>query len=219
MSYSCPTCEQARLDTIATMPYVRGFVVAYQIGTKKFIGCRSCVRKSIFKEVGLSAVIGWFSITALIINPFMLAYGVIRGVTVRPDEAAVRKALADAGIPLDEGGVDVLQIAYGLAAAMIAADGKIEASEVQAAIRIGSSLFEGFDPNALMRLLARPKSLPDPVDLAALLARVLDDGDKLMVYRYLEEIAGADGQVSADEAAMLQRVQQRLAVRPELAAA
>lgn len=36
---------------------------------------------------------------------------------------------------------------------------------------------------------------------------------------YLEAIAGADGEVSADEAALLQRVHSRLALDPQLAAA
>ncbi|MFY0532566.1 TerB family tellurite resistance protein [Nannocystis pusilla] len=206
MPHRCPTCQERELDTLATLPYVRGFLIAYQIGTKKFIGCRSCVRKSIFKEVGLSAVVGWFSITALVINPFLLVYGVFRGAVLSPDPAAVRKALAEAGIPADDAGLSIVHIAYGLAAAMIAADGKIEREEVSTAIRVGANLFEDFEADALLRLLQRPKDLPDPVDLAGVLAQVLDEPQKLAVYRYLEAIAGADGEVSADEAALLQRV-------------
>lgn len=219
MPHRCPTCQERELDTLATLPYVRGFLIAYQIGTKKFIGCRPCVRKSIFKEVGLSAVVGWFSITALIINPFLLVYGVFRGAVLSPDPAAVRKALAEAGLPPDDAGVDIVHIAYGLAAAMIAADGKIERDEVSAAIRIGATLFEGFEADALLRLLQRPKDLPDPVGLAGVLAQVLDEPQKLAVYRYLEAIAGADGEVSADEAALLQCVHSRLALDPQLVAA
>ena len=37
MPHRCPTCQERELDTLATLPYVRGFLIAYQIGTKKFI--------------------------------------------------------------------------------------------------------------------------------------------------------------------------------------
>ena len=219
MAHRCPTCDKSELDTMATLPYVRGFLIAYQLGTRKFLGCRSCVRRSIFKEVGVSALIGWFSITALIINPFLLTYGVLRGVFLGRNPEAVRQALVAAGIPEDDQGVDVLQVAYGLAAAMIAADGKIEASEIEAATQIGGRLFDGFEVDALMRQLEHYKELPDPGDLARVLSRVLEDADKVAVYRYLEAIARADGDVAADEQALLQRVQAGLGVQAQPAAA
>lgn len=34
------------------------FILAYQIGTKKLVGCRSCARNSIFKEDGNARGIG-----------------------------------------------------------------------------------------------------------------------------------------------------------------
>jgi uncharacterized tellurite resistance protein B-like protein len=219
MSHLCPSCHERPLDTVATLPYVRGFLIAYQIGTKKFLGCRSCVRGSIFKEVGLSALIGWFSITALVINPFMIVYGIIRGIVVKPDPEGVHRVLVEAGVPLDEEDVDFLRVTYGLAAAMIAADGKIEASEVATASRIGAQLFPTFDAGELSRHLQNPKEIPDPGDLASLLADVLDDEQKQSIYRYLEAIAAADGNVSSDEQAMLQRVQTNLGLRPQLHAA
>jgi uncharacterized tellurite resistance protein B-like protein len=219
IAHLCPTCGERHLETVATLPYVRGFLVAFQIGTKKFLGCRSCVRASIFKEVGLSALIGWFSITALIINPFLLVYGVIKGITVTADPMGVRRVLAEAGIPAEPAELDFLQIAYGLAASMIAADGKIESSEVEAATRIGQQLFPGFDQGQLMRHVQNHRTLPDPVDLAGVLSGMLDEPQKLSVYGYLEAIAAADGEVAADEAAMLERVRARLGMQPQLRAA
>jgi uncharacterized tellurite resistance protein B-like protein len=219
VAHLCPHCEQRNLETVATLPYVRGFLIAFQIGTKKFIGCQSCVRGKIFKEVGFSALVGWFSVTAAIINPFLLAYGVVKGLTVSANPQGVQRVLTEAGIPLEPAGVDVLSVAYSLAASMIAADGKIEDSEVEAAVRVGSELFEGFDPNALMQHLHNHRDLPDPSDLAALLASVMDEPGKRAVYSYLEAIAAADGDVAADEAALLQSVHFRLGLTQQLPAA
>ena len=43
ISYSCPYCEGRNIETAAKAPYVRGFVLAYQIGSKSYIGCARCV--------------------------------------------------------------------------------------------------------------------------------------------------------------------------------
>ena len=76
--YPCPYCHQKPLETVATAPYVRGFIAAYQAGSKTFIGCVPCVRKKVLGEAALSLFIGWFSITALILNPFMIVYNLSR---------------------------------------------------------------------------------------------------------------------------------------------
>ena len=77
--HTCPHCKSNKVETIAKAPYVRGFLLAYQLGSKTFIGCTSCVRKKIFKEVGLSMLLGWLSISALIINPFLIIWNLIQG--------------------------------------------------------------------------------------------------------------------------------------------
>jgi hypothetical protein len=58
MSSRCSTCERRDLDTIATLMSAASFILAYQIGTKKLVGCRSCARNSIFKEDGNARGIG-----------------------------------------------------------------------------------------------------------------------------------------------------------------
>lgn len=212
MSHSCPYCHERQIETVATVPYVRGMVVAYTLGVKKFMGCRRCVRRSIYREVGVSSLVGWFSITAAVLNPVMISYGVVRGLFVRPDAAGVRRALEQAGIP-DEGmQVDPLRVAYGLAAAMIAADGKVEDEEVAVAIEVGRQLFSEFEPEVFFKVLAGHKDLPGVSELAHLLGQLLEDHEKSLVFGYLAEIAASDGEVADEERLMLEEVRGKLGV-------
>lgn len=210
MSRTCPYCNERPLETVATLPYVRGMVLAYTLGVKKFMGCRRCVRRSIYREVGVSSLIGWFSITALVLNPVMIAYGAVRGLFVRADPAGVKRALEQAGIPGDGMEVDPLRVAYGLAAAMIAADGKVEDEEVGVAIEIGRQLFSDFSEGDFRTVLAGHADLPGVSELAHLLGALLEPRERAMVFAYLAEIAASDGEVAVEERAMLEQVRVRL---------
>lgn len=215
MSRTCPYCNERELETVATVPYVRGMLVAYTLGVKKFMGCRRCVRRSIYKEVGVSSLVGWFSVTAVFLNPLMLTYGAVRGLFVRPDPAAVRRALEQAGIP-DEGmSADPLRVAYGLAAAMIAADGKIEDEEVAVAIEVGRQLFADFETDAFFKVMGGHKDLPGVAELAHILGEVLDNKEKSLVFGYLAEIAASDGHVADEEQLMLEQVRTNLGLSEE----
>jgi uncharacterized tellurite resistance protein B-like protein len=217
MSRSCPYCHARELETVATVPYVRGMVVAYTLGVKKFMGCRRCVRRSIYKEVGVSSLVGWFSLTAVVLNPLMITYGAVRGLFVRVDEAGVKRALDQAGIPDDGLEVDPLRVAYGLAAAMIAADGKVEDEEVAVAIEVGKQLFSEFESDAFAEVLAGHKELPGVSELAHLLGGLLEAEEKALVFGYLVEIAASDGHVADEEKAMLERVRVSLGLPESLA--
>ncbi|NVB42488.1 TerB family tellurite resistance protein [Pseudenhygromyxa sp. WMMC2535] len=217
MSHVCPYCHERDLETVASVPYVRGLVVAYTVGVKKFMGCRRCVRRAIYKEVGKSSVLGWFSITAAVINPVMLTYGAVRGLFVRPNPQAVRRALDQAGIPEDGMHIDPLRVAYGLAAAMIAADGKLQDEEVSVAIEIGRQLFTDFSADDFFRVLKNHKDLPGVEELAYLLGQILEDNEKALIYQYLAEIAASDGEVADEEQEMLERVRSNLGIRDQAA--
>ena len=41
IAYLCPYCQKNHLQSVATLPYVRGFLLAVQHGHKKLVGCRS----------------------------------------------------------------------------------------------------------------------------------------------------------------------------------
>jgi uncharacterized tellurite resistance protein B-like protein len=210
MSQRCPYCHDRELETVATIPFVRGMVFAHTLGVRKFMGCRRCVRRAIYKEVGVSSVVGWFSVTAIVLNPMMITYGAVRGLFVRTDHVGVKRALEQAGIPDEGADVDPLRVAYGLAAAMIAADGKIEDEEVAVTIEVGRQLFVDFVADDFFQVLANHKDLPGVSELAFLLGEILEDKEKSLVFGYLAEIAASDGHVADEEKAMLEEVRTNL---------
>lgn len=210
MSRKCPYCNECEIETVATIPYVRGKVVSHSLGVHKFIGCRRCVRRAIYREVGKSSLLGWFSPAAAVINPVMLGYGMVRGLTLRSDQQGVRRALEQAGIPEEGLDADPLRVAYGLAAAMIAADGKFEDEEVAVALEVGAMIFADFDDAEFYKVLGNHKHLPGVAELAAMLADILEDKEKSLVFGYLAEIAASDGEVAKVEKLMLDRVRANL---------
>jgi uncharacterized tellurite resistance protein B-like protein len=206
MERTCSYCNSRQIETVATVPYVRGRLVRHTLGVKKFLGCRICVRRSIYREVGISSLVGWFSVTAVVLNPIMITYGAVRGLFVRHDAVGVRRALEQAGFPDDGMEADPLRVAYGLAAAMIAADGKIEDEEVAVAIEVGRQLFSDFDANDFFKVMAGHKELPGVSELTHLLGKVLEEKEKSLVFGYLAEIAASDGHVALEETRMLEHV-------------
>jgi uncharacterized tellurite resistance protein B-like protein len=206
VSGTCSYCQERDIETVATVPFVRGRIVRHTLGVRKFLGCQRCVRRAIYREVGVSSVVGWFSVGAAMLNPLMITYGAVRGLLVRPDAKAVRRALRHAGVP-DEGvKADPLRVAYGLAAAMIAADGKVEDEEVAVALEIGRQLFDEFDSNEFFKILADHKLLPGVSELAHLLGQVLGEKERAQVFGYLAEIAHSDGHFAVEELRVLEHV-------------
>ena len=207
--YPCPYCRNRALDTTATAPYVRGFLIVFQYGSKTFIGCRSCVRLKVLKEAGLSCLIGWFSPKALIANPFLILYNLFHTPLIKADPGKVRRKLAKAGIDLDAPEIDITRLGYALALAMISADGSVDKRELEVAIAIGGRLFEDFDQAEFLRI-AQMKEVPSPVDIAGILRDELDVEGKKAVTAYLWAIANADGSVDRSEAELLQQVTDHL---------
>lgn len=98
--YACPHCGTREMTCQITVPFIRGFLLAYQTGSKRFLGCVRCVRVQILKEAGLSALVGWFSITAVIVNPAFILYGLSRAILLWENPEKVRKTLREAGLPV-----------------------------------------------------------------------------------------------------------------------
>jgi len=210
--YPCPYCNQSSLETVATAPYVRGFLVAYMIGSKTFVGCTSCVRGKVLGEAGLSLFIGWFSLVAIVLNPIFILYNLVRGLLVGPNPSGVSKKLSQLGLPEKPEFLDVKSIGCALAASMILADGEVEESEIRAAEEAGDRVFEGFDEAALRMVVQHGKDLPPVEELAGMLRDSLDDESKRKVMEFLSEIAIADGNVAPEERQMLETVGRTLGI-------
>ncbi len=100
----------------------------------------------------------------------------------------------------------LLQATYHLAAAMVAADGRIEPEEIAVAERIGGRMFDAFDPIDFRDCCNHPAELPDPVSTAGYLNNTLSEDQRQTVMRYLNAIAAADGEVAESEFDLLGRI-------------
>jgi tellurite resistance protein len=217
MSYQCPYCKKRSLETRAKAPYVRGFVLAFQLGYHNLVGCVGCVRRRILREVGLSALIGWFSVTALLINPFLILYNLIQSLFVRPRPEKVKKMLRDMGLPQDPDQDNLVKAGYAMAASMITADGEIDPEEVAVARRQGELILGEFDELAFRKLLEEAQDMPSAIDMAGMFSQTLNPRAKGQLYRYLQSIALSDGVFSKEEAHFLEQVALGIGYEPSQA--
>ena len=198
----CPRCQKADVDTVASAPFIRGVIVSHALGMKHFVGCRSCVRKQLAKEVAQSLYLGWFSPIALVVNPLCILWNGLRIPFLKPSPAKVESYLRDLGIGPDI--VDLPRVAASLAATMVAADGRVDPSEVEVATSIGIQLIDGFTPSLFSEVLDNVSSLPGTEQLAGMLREVLDESGKVSTLKYLLAIASADGTIDDREITELQ---------------
>ena len=212
--YLCPYCSQRNLETVAKVLFIRGKILVIEGGSRILVGCRPCVRRNIYQEVGETFVRGWWSPTALFATPIALLYNTVRGLLVFPNPKGVRKQLRAAGIPDRPEPMSLLKVGYMLAAKMIAADGKVLPEEIDVAEGIGAQLFSDFDSKDFREVVNRHGSLPAVEELASLLRDSLTDEGKTMVSRYLHAIASADGSVSMSELSLLTRIEARWSRQP-----
>lgn len=201
--YTCPICQKRPIETAVTVPSIRGFLLAYQIRTRKVLACRVCARKAMLGEAGKSMLVGWFSPTSLIVNPAFILWNVGRAPFARANQEKVAETYRQLGVPVPGESVDIAQILYVMAASMIAADGKISPEEIETAEQIGGRILSAFDPTAFRAVVGGHKSLPDPERQARLLGSVLDNGGRALVIRLLYEIAASDGQIERREKRLL----------------
>jgi len=213
--HTCPYCDSATVDTFASAPYVRGYILAYQKGSKPFFGCNGCVKKKVLGEAGLSSLLGWFSISSFIMNPFLIIYNLFQALTLKSDPAKVRSKFKEFGIPSNPNQVDILALGYSLAVSMIAADGKIEDDEVVVAQEMGAKLLPGFDKKDFNKYLERYDELPGVADLASFLNDNIDIQTKTKLYDFLKAIAAADGEIAEEEADMLKEFASNLEFVPQ----
>jgi hypothetical protein len=112
--YPCSYCEKRVVAAVARIPFVRGTLLWVRFGDKLFLGCVGCVRGQIFQQAGISMLIGWFSPTAVLMNPIMILYSILCALLVGMNKKKAREFLADHGFPIKAPG-DVQRSSYALA--------------------------------------------------------------------------------------------------------
>ena len=92
-----------------------------------------------------------------------------------------------------------LNIVYGLAAAMVVADGRIEKAEIDRAEELGARLIPNFSNDDFVTVVKGHAKLPHFTDMVDAVAPLLPMEAKAEIFDYLQAIATADGQISPDE--------------------
>lgn len=160
--YDCPYCERRPVGAAASIPYVRGMVIQFKIGEKQSLGCAGCVRLNVFKETGLSLLIGWFSPIALILNPLFIAYGLVRGLLVFRNDESVRKVLRNRGLPVGDPS-DAANVGSAIAITSLMVGKHVERREpISLATLTEAVAHKAYPEPAIMAILAREgvRSIP-----------------------------------------------------------
>ena len=92
-----------------------------------------------------------------------------------------------------------LNIVYGLAAAMVLADGQVEQNEIDMAEKLGARLIPNFNDQDFLKVVSGHKQLPRFNDMVDAVAPLLPLEAKAEIFDYLQAIATSDGQISPDE--------------------
>ena len=95
-------------------------------------------------------------------------------------------------------------------AAMVVADGKVEDSEIEVAQREAFKYDDAFDPVSFKEHCRHPEDIPTLEKLIFWGNKMLNEGGAERLRAILKQIAEADGEVHADEAEMLQRLDDEL---------
>jgi|LWDU01.1.fsa_nt_gi Zn-dependent protease with chaperone function len=99
-------------------------------------------------------------------------------------------------------------ISAALGAHMVVADGKIESEEIDKAESIGISLSSDFDYIQFREYCHYPDSIPALDDLLESSTDIPSEG-KSIIFDYLNEIAGSDGDISPEENQLLDQVRSK----------
>ncbi|MBL6642510.1 MAG: TerB family tellurite resistance protein [PS1 clade bacterium] len=102
-----------------------------------------------------------------------------------------------------------LNIVYGLAAAMVAADGEIEEDEIKMAETLGARLIPNFDSEDFLKVVRGHAQLPRFNDMVDAVAPLLPMEAKVEIFDYLQAIATSDGQLSPDERHFIHHIEMR----------
>jgi len=208
----CPHCGTKPLTSLATAPYARGFLIAYQLGSKKIVGCTGCVANGLRLEALRSVLYGWFSITALILNFVFVPWNILRSFFVKENPEAVANFLDRIGIPQPGQDHRFEEALYSTAAALIHADNKVEEAEVVAAKTLGPGILPEFDPQKFDQIIEDKWRLPDLESVGAILNTYLSEEGKVVVVHYLIEIALADGEFHKSEDRLIAKLAKRFGI-------
>lgn len=216
----CPHCGERPIEQAAKAYGVAGFLIAYRLSRRTHVGCGTCTRRKCWGSAAKTAVTGWWSITCIIINPFLIVWNLLRGLVNRGPTAGLVSLLEESGVSVsyladpaefEPGGhVDDELLVNGLAqlgcAVMLADE---DAGEAEAAL-IRDEL-AGLAPDRstaeLETLIEETvQTRPEVEDVADALGNLLSLEGRDAALGLATRVAAADGDIDDREVSMIEEL-------------
>lgn len=209
----CPHCGERPVEESAAAYRATGLLLAYRIHTERVVGCHACVRRECWSAAKVTAVTGWWSVSCLLVNPFLIAQNVVRGLYDRGPSRSLLGTLEDAGIeyefledrsefdPDDHGAASM--VAEGLVrlgAAVMMADGdadREEARRIRDAVLELTDAYAASEVQSMIEDAARER--PDVDAVVEGLAGTLTLEGRQAALDLAVDVATADGTVTDEE--------------------
>ncbi|MBI1355915.1 MAG: hypothetical protein GC160_16365 [Acidobacteria bacterium] len=90
----CPLCGVRPVEAAATVVWVRGRVWTREVFRRPLLGCVPCLQSALLAEAAKSLFLGWFSLSALALNPIFILFNLSRAIFLRPRPDVVAFHLA-----------------------------------------------------------------------------------------------------------------------------
>lgn len=215
----CPHCERNLIEDARELWFVQGLLVVTRYGTRRHIGCASCVRGKIIANLLEVVVTGWWSMYGVLATPFVILQNVFALVT-GPDEGSLRSFLRDAGIDVDEIAVDAFgrtkeqdRVANAILDALVEAvwaDGEAGEEETIAAAELAMRLVgETFSAEEIAERLQHRSRAVIPESMRR-------NPDRVIVLRAALAVVASDGVFANSELAFIWDLAGRLDLSKEV---
>lgn len=214
----CPHCGERPIEQAAKAYGVTGFLIAYRLKRRTHVGCGRCTRRKCWGSAAKTAVTGWWSISCIIINPFLIVWDLLRGLVNRGPTEGLVSLLEESGVAVSflpdaaaydpDTHVDDELLVNGLVklgcAVMLADE---DAGDAEAAVirdelaglapeRSAAELEELIEETA--------QTNPQPEDVADALGNVLTLEGQNAAVGLATRVAAADGDIDEREVSMIE---------------
>ena len=199
----CPECGKEPVVCASKAYGIIGVLLAYQISTRTVIGCQRCIKKTLLTTAGKNMLLGWWSISSAIINPFLTVYDIINAFIPKnkPNKLLI-ETLDKSAIPWEfllkneiftPSNYNPDEVyTYGmlnLACAMMMADGEASPEEEDTIKTIANKIFPKYSTQKVQKIIDDKKD--NPVEISKIgtsLGTMLTNEGKEMVLQFMMEI-------------------------------
>ncbi len=222
LAISCPHCEENKVETVRSAWYIMGFLLFASWGSQSYIGCSSCTRNKVIGSMVMTSVIGWWCFPWGLGTPIALMQNLV-AIAEGPNENALRAALAQQGIDMDELELDEngrsageTKLVEGILATlhlMTWADGSADPREIEAGVEIAQGMLGDAVSAEQVSAMLKDKNSPGELDPYS-----LQMDQRIILLRAAGMIAAADEDIADEEKDEMRRLGQRLEIPDEIVA-